>query len=116
MLERGFTTVRDTGGATKVLANAIEEGLIVGPRLFQCGKAISQTGMYLSFDNHQSSSLLPLPGGHGDFSPARSGEHELGCCGGGDVGVFGRVADGVPAVLSAVRGELKAGADCAWLL
>lgn len=46
MLERGFTTVRDTGGASKVLANAIEEGLIVGPRLFQCGKALSQTGMF----------------------------------------------------------------------
>ncbi|KIK68405.1 hypothetical protein GYMLUDRAFT_54046 [Collybiopsis luxurians FD-317 M1] len=93
MLSRGFTTVRDTGGATKVLANAIEEGLIEGPRLFQCGKALSQTG------------------GHGDFSPAVSGGHELGCCGGGDIGLFGRVADGVPAVLSAVRGELKAGAD-----
>ncbi|KAJ3716367.1 hypothetical protein C8R42DRAFT_588271 [Lentinula raphanica] len=93
MLLRGFTTVRDTGGATKVLANAIEEGLIAGPRLFQCGKALSQTG------------------GHGDFSPALSGGHELGCCGGGDVGLFARVADGVPAVLSAVRGELKSGAD-----
>ncbi|KAE9405601.1 Xaa--Pro dipeptidase [Gymnopus androsaceus JB14] len=93
MLERGFTTVRDTGGATKVLANAIEEGLIVGPRLFQCGKAISQTG------------------GHGDFTPPLSGAHELGCCGSGEAGIFARVADGVPAVLSAVRGELKAGAD-----
>ncbi|KAF8830334.1 hypothetical protein HHX47_DHR2000628 [Lentinula edodes] len=96
MLQRGFTTVRDTGGATKVLANAIEEGLIVGPRLFQCGKALSQTG------------------GHGDFAPALSGGHELGCCGGGDVGLFARVADGVPAVLSAVRGELKSGADWAY--
>ncbi|KAJ3934321.1 MAG: Xaa--Pro dipeptidase [Lentinula lateritia] len=93
MLQRGFTTVRDTGGATKVPANAIEEGLILGPRLFQCGKALSQTG------------------GHGDFAPALSGGHELGCCGGGDVGLFARVADGVPAVLSAVRGELKSGAD-----
>ncbi|KAF9078641.1 hypothetical protein BDP27DRAFT_1309930 [Rhodocollybia butyracea] len=92
MLQRGFTTVRDTGGATKVLANAIEEGLVTGPRLFQCGKALSQTG------------------GHGDFSPSLSGGPEHGCCG-GDIGLFGRVADGVPAVLSAVRGELKAGAD-----
>ncbi|KAJ4490054.1 hypothetical protein J3R30DRAFT_3693517 [Lentinula aciculospora] len=92
-IERGFTTVRDTGGATKILANAIAEGLIVGPRLYQCGKALSQTG------------------GHGDFASALSGGHELGCCGGGDVGLFARVADGVPAVLSAVRGELKSGAD-----
>ncbi|GAA5917658.1 hypothetical protein JCM5296_005673 [Sporobolomyces johnsonii] len=51
MLLRGFTTVRDTGGATKALARSIAEGLLVGPRLIQCGKAISQTG------------------GHGDFAP-----------------------------------------------
>ncbi|KAK1220542.1 hypothetical protein PQX77_016682 [Marasmius sp. AFHP31] len=92
MLMRGFTTVRDTGGASKVIANAIEEGLLPGPRLFQCGKALSQTG------------------GHGDFTPAQSGGSENGCCGGHSK-LFARVADGVPAVLSAVRGELKAGAD-----
>ncbi|KAL0570707.1 hypothetical protein V5O48_011258 [Marasmius crinis-equi] len=92
MLMRGFTTVRDVGGASKVIANAIEEGLLPGPRLFQCGKALSQTG------------------GHGDFTPALSGGPEHGCCGGHSK-LFARVADGVPAVLSAVRGELKAGAD-----
>lgn len=32
------------GGASKALAGAISEGLIAGPRLFQCGKALSQTG------------------------------------------------------------------------
>ncbi|GAA5854886.1 hypothetical protein JCM8547_004110 [Rhodosporidiobolus lusitaniae] len=91
MLARGFTTVRDTGGATKIIANAIDEGLIVGPRLFQCGKAISQTG------------------GHGDFGPAKSGGNP-GCCGGHSQSL-GRTADGVPQVLKAVREELKAGAD-----
>ncbi|WWD00545.1 hypothetical protein V866_007479 [Kwoniella sp. B9012] len=39
MLHRGFTTVRDSGGATKFLADAINEGLIEGPRFNQCGKA-----------------------------------------------------------------------------
>lgn len=91
MLLRGFTTVRDTGGATKSLADAISEGLLVGPRLFQCGKAISQTG------------------GHGDFKPGKSGG-EPGCCGGHSASL-GRVADGVPQVLKAVREELKAGAE-----
>ena len=43
MLARGFTTVRDTGGANAFLAEAIEEWLIPGPRLIQCGKALSQT-------------------------------------------------------------------------
>lgn len=44
MLERGFTTVRDAGGADYGLAQAIEQGLAVGPRLFVPGKALSQTG------------------------------------------------------------------------
>lgn len=117
MLMRGFTTVRDTGqslfssssfslvpenppdsnlgrragGATKPLADAIEEGLFPGPRLFQCGKAISQTG------------------GHGDFMPGKSGG-EPGCCGGHSI-LLGRTADGVPQVLKATREELKAGAE-----
>ncbi|KAJ7056880.1 hypothetical protein C8F01DRAFT_1211091 [Mycena amicta] len=87
MLLRGFTTVRDTGGASKRLALAIEEGLIPGPRLIQCGKAISQTG------------------GHGDFTTPES---STGCCGGHAKGL-GRVADGVPEVLKATREEIKAG-------
>ncbi|KAJ7337486.1 hypothetical protein DFH08DRAFT_938997 [Mycena albidolilacea] len=92
MLLRGFTTVRDTGGASKRIALAIEEGLIQGPRLIQCGKALSQTG------------------GHGDSGPGISGGVSTGCCGGHSLGL-GRVADGVPEVLKTVREELKAGAD-----
>ncbi|WWC97421.1 hypothetical protein V866_004301 [Kwoniella sp. B9012] len=92
MLARGFTTVRDTGGATKIIANALDEGLLEGPRLFQCGKALSQTG------------------GHADFQSAVSGGNQTGCCGGHSESL-GRVCDGVPQVLKAVREELKAGAD-----
>ena len=43
MLSRGFTTVRDTGGASAEIANATEEWLIPGPRIVHCGKALSQT-------------------------------------------------------------------------
>jgi imidazolonepropionase-like amidohydrolase len=92
MLRRGFTTVRDTGGATKFIANALAEGLIEGPRLYQCGKALSQTG------------------GHGDLLPGQSGGDGTGCCGGSHA-AYGRTADGVPACLKAVREELKQGAD-----
>lgn len=92
ILSRGFTTVRDTGGATKFIANAVSEGLIDGPRLYQCGKAISQTG------------------GHGDLLPGQSGGDGKGCCGGNHA-AYGRTADGVPGVLKAVREELKQGAD-----
>ena len=44
MLMRGFTTVRDAGGADWGLARAVAEGLIPGPRLFYSGRALSQTG------------------------------------------------------------------------
>ncbi len=44
MLRRGFTTVRDAGGAGWGLKCAVEEGTLVGPRLFISGRAISQTG------------------------------------------------------------------------
>jgi imidazolonepropionase-like amidohydrolase len=44
MLDRGFTTVRDDGGANHDLARAADEGIFDGPRLLFCGKALSQTG------------------------------------------------------------------------
>ncbi len=44
MLHRGFTTVRDMGGADYGLADAVDEGYLTGPRLLFGGKAISQTG------------------------------------------------------------------------
>ena len=44
MLARGFTSVRDAGGADGGLAEAVEHGLIRGPRLFPSGLALSQTG------------------------------------------------------------------------
>jgi imidazolonepropionase-like amidohydrolase len=49
MLARGFTTVRDVGGADHGLAVAIENGLIEGPRLFIAGRALSQTGGHADF-------------------------------------------------------------------
>jgi len=90
MLERGFTTVRDAGGADYGLALAVEQGAAVGPRLFVSGKALSQTG------------------GHGDFRgrfdntvpPARPAARAVA-----------RIADGVDAVRAAVRDELRLGAS-----
>src|SRR3954467_2432536 len=40
MIDRGFTTVRDTGGADWGLKNAVEIGLLPGPRLFISARAI----------------------------------------------------------------------------
>ena len=91
MLLRGFTTVRDTGGADSALREAIEECLIAGPRLFIAGKALTQTG------------------GHGDLRTVYQGD-EYKCCG-GHTPNFARVCDGVPAALEAARDELRRGAD-----
>ena len=44
MLDRGFTTVRDTGGADWGIKTAVEQGLVPGPRLFIAGRAIGPTG------------------------------------------------------------------------
>lgn len=44
MLSRGFTTVRDVGGANRHYKQATEEWLIPGPRIFQGGPVMSQTG------------------------------------------------------------------------
>ena len=110
MLLRGFTTVRDTGGASKSLASAIAEGLIPGPRLFQCGKALSQTGQSVRFTSGAAAyhCLRTCTGGHADFGP--SSTSNTGCCG-GHTQALGRTCDGVPQVLKATREELKGGAD-----
>ncbi len=90
-LLRGFTTVRDAGGADYGLAMAVERGLIAGPRLFYSGKALSQTG------------------GHGDFRPLE-GASLGGClCCQGSLSMT-RVVDGVAAVREAARDELRRGA------
>lgn len=89
MLARGFTSVRDAGGADRGLSLAIERGVIQGPRLFYSGKAISQTG------------------GHGDMRP---GDHVEPCGCGGYSGSISMVADGPDAVRKAVREELRKGA------
>ena len=44
MLDRGFTTVRDVGGADHGIARAQAEGLLRGPRVHFAGKPLSQTG------------------------------------------------------------------------
>ncbi len=55
MLMRGFTTVRDLGGPDHGLVLGVAEGLIDGPRLVICGKALGHTGGHTDnrgrFDN-----------------------------------------------------------------
>ncbi len=89
MLQRGFTTVRDAGGADFGLARAVAEGLFEGPRLIHGGHALSQTG------------------GHGDARPMGRTALEPGYSYTG----LSTICDGVPAVRHAVREEIKRGAS-----
>jgi imidazolonepropionase-like amidohydrolase len=94
MLRRGFTTVRDAGGADWGLAKAVDEGSVLGPRVLFSGRALSQTG------------------GHGDMR-ARGGERlESGNCACACAAAgIGRVCDGADAVRKAAREELRLGAS-----
>ena len=91
MLHRGFTTLRDTGGADYGIKAAVEQGLFEGPRLFIAGQPLSQTG------------------GHADHRLRTQDREFCACCSG--LSWTARVADGVPDVIKATRDELRKGAD-----
>ena len=54
MLMRGFTTVRDLGGADYGLVEAVEQDGLPAPRLVICGKALSQTGGHTDYRGRHS--------------------------------------------------------------
>ena len=95
MLDRGFTTVRDTGGADWGIKQAVAEGDLPGPRLFIAGRPIGPSG------------------GHSD--PRRRTDSRTysgmscSCC--NAMAFTNSVADGVDAVRRAVREEMRQGAD-----
>ena len=92
MLMRGFTTVRDAGGADRGLADAVTDGLLIGPRLFVSGLSLSQTG------------------GHGDMRPVTSDSHPITCACLASTQQLGRIVDGVDECRRAARDELRKGA------
>ena len=92
MIDRGFTTVRDTGGADWGLKLAVEEGSIPGPRLFIAGQAIGPTG------------------GHSD--PRRRTDvfgARCHCC--NAMAFSMNVSDGEREVRKAAREQMRQGAD-----
>jgi len=59
----GFTTVRDLGGEVSPhLRNAINQGLVVGPRIFAAGKSIATTGGHADPTNGMNTMLTHLYG------------------------------------------------------
>lgn len=91
MLMRGFTTVRDVGGADFGLKQATEEGHFPTPRLVISGKALSQTGGHADFRGRYDDAATPVS------------RHRLGA--------LGRICDGLDQVRRAAREEMKGGAD-----
>jgi len=63
-LMAGFTTVRDLGGSgvNISLRNAINKGLIKGPRIYTAGKAIATTGGHADPTNGYRKDLMGDPG------------------------------------------------------
>jgi len=94
MLMHGLTTVRDMAGPVFGLKEAIDEGLVPGPRIYPSGGMISQTSGHFDFRSPNQK--------HPDFGGPR---HIL------DIENFGTVVDGVPQVLAAVRENLRHGAS-----
>lgn len=95
-LQRGFTTVRDCGGADYGLWLALDQGWFEGPRLFYCGRMLSQTG------------------GHGDLRhPHEHAPSDDFCfsCGCGAAGHIAIAVDGEAQVRRAVRETLRTGAS-----
>lgn len=89
-LMRGFTTLRDLGGADIGLVRGVEDGLIDGPRLIICGKGLTTTG------------------GHADLR-ARTDDRPGVMS--DRLGSMGVIANGVDAVRETCRTMIKEGAD-----
>ncbi|MDT8343530.1 MAG: amidohydrolase family protein [Thermohalobaculum sp.] len=91
MLDRGFTTVRDTGGTDWGVKQAVDTGLITGPRLFIAGRSIGPTG------------------GHSDGRGRTNDGYNCPCCNG--QAYLRLVVDGVDEVRRAVREQMRQGCD-----
>ena len=92
MIDRGFTTVRDTGGADWGLRDGVAQGLLPGPRMFIAGRALGPTG------------------GHSDTRRRTDvHKHACHCC---NAMLFClEIADGADAVRAAAREQLRQGVD-----
>jgi imidazolonepropionase-like amidohydrolase len=91
MIDRGFTTVRDTGGADWGIKEAVDKGHVAAPRLFIAGQAIGPTG------------------GHSDPRRRTDFGTRCQCC--NAMAYTMNVSDGVSAVRKSVREQMRLGAD-----
>jgi imidazolonepropionase-like amidohydrolase len=92
MIDRGFTTVRDTGGADWGVRDGVAQGLLPGPRMFIAGRALGPTG------------------GHSD-ARRRTDVHKGACHCCNAMSFCLEVVDGADAMRAAVREQLRQGVD-----
>ncbi|MDP6675673.1 MAG: amidohydrolase family protein [Gammaproteobacteria bacterium] len=92
VLMRGWTTVRDIGGPSQGLAKAIDEGIVVGPRVYTSAMFISQTS------------------GHGDMRGLNDPHPNMGGSADAVSRRYNLIADGPAEVSRAVRESLRHGA------
>ncbi|MGD9786190.1 MAG: amidohydrolase family protein [Hyphomicrobiaceae bacterium] len=93
-LMRGFTTVRDAGGAAIPIAKAVDSGLIDGPRMYPSGPVIGQTS------------------GHGDWrNPLNIPEEKDEPLDYTQKSGHTLIADGVPEIMKRTREVLRMGAS-----
>ncbi len=91
MIDRGFTSVRDTGGADWGIKEAVDRHDVAGPRLFIAGQAIGPTG------------------GHSDSRRRTDYGLRCHCC--NAMSYTMNVSDGVTEVRRAAREQMRQGAD-----
>lgn len=94
-LLRGFTTVRDMAGPSFGLKQAIDEGLLPGPRIFPSGAMLSQTSGHADF--RQRTDTPPRR-----WSGRLDALERLG---------YGLVADGPDEIAAGTREQLRLGAS-----
>lgn len=93
-LMRGFTTVRDLGGPSFALKQAIDDGFAIGPRIYPSGAMITTTGGHA--DMRPLSDLPRSPGGPLSYMERIGGAN---------------IADSVDEVRLRVREQLLQGAS-----
>lgn len=91
-LMRGFTSVRDVGGNSFGLKQAVDEGVLPGPRIYASGAMVSVTS------------------GHGDFRQASDLPRTMGVPGPTDLEGDTAIADSPDEVRMRVREQLMRGA------
>ncbi|MFV2016022.1 MAG: amidohydrolase family protein, partial [Candidatus Heimdallarchaeota archaeon] len=89
-IKSGFTSVREVGGHGVLLNQAIQEGIIHGPRIYGAGSILSTTGGHADIHSFPLEMVLEL---------AEHNQH------------LGEMVDGVSGCLRGVRKQLRKGAE-----